>query len=170
MGYSLAFKLSTLRKVLPPQNRSLSEVTRELGLGRNTIGNWLKQSREGLLQGSVSVQSPKNYLENEKMQLLLEAEKISEEDMGKFLRENGLHSEHLEKWREEMNEKKQSSGSHSEDKQKISELKKELEKVKKDCARKEKELIRKEKALAEVTALLVLKKKLNEILGENEDE
>ena len=40
MKYSKRFKESVLRKVLPPENRSIPEVAREMGISDQTIYNW----------------------------------------------------------------------------------------------------------------------------------
>ena len=42
MNYSTGFKNSVLKKVLPPENRSISEVSKETGVSDQTIRNWLK--------------------------------------------------------------------------------------------------------------------------------
>jgi len=42
MKYTKRFKESVLKKVLPPENRSVSEVAREMGLSYQTIYNWKK--------------------------------------------------------------------------------------------------------------------------------
>ncbi|NTW73178.1 MAG: helix-turn-helix domain-containing protein, partial [Eubacteriaceae bacterium] len=39
MGYSHA----VLKKVLPPEGRSISEVSRESGVNDQTIRNWIKR-------------------------------------------------------------------------------------------------------------------------------
>lgn len=86
----------------------------------------------------------------EKLAALLEYERLSEEERGKFLRGKGLHEAHLEKWKKEIIEglkiKPFMGGKNDPQRKRIMAL--------------EKELRRKEAALAETAALLVLKKKL----------
>ncbi len=55
-------------------------------------------------------------------------------------------------------------------KDKDTELKQEVTKLRKDKKELEKELRRKDKALAEMAALLILKKKANAIWGDREDD
>lgn len=105
--------------------------------------------------------SPSSIGRVEKFNLLLEGKTISEEESGKWLREKGLHSEHLNLWEQELKDIL---------KDKETELKHENAKLKKANKELEKELRRKEKALAEVAALLTLKKKAAEIWGEKEDD
>jgi len=77
------------------------------------------------------------------------------------LRENGVHSEYIPLWEQELKDLM----SKSEER-----YKSEVKELKKDKRELEKELERKDKALAEMTALVTLKKKLNTILGEKEDD
>jgi transposase len=91
----------------------------------------------------------------------MESARMSDEDLGSFLRERGLHSEHLKLWDQELRE----MVTTKEDKKD-----KKLKELTKRNRELEKELARKEKALAETAALLVLKKKLEILLGEDEDD
>ena len=54
MKYSTAFRANILKKVLPPENRSVLEVSRENGLSTQTIYTWLKRAKDGTLEGSTS--------------------------------------------------------------------------------------------------------------------
>jgi len=160
MKYTKRFKESVLKKVLPPENRSVPEVAREMGLSDQTIYNWKKMLEKGdLLLDEES--SPSSIGRIEKFNLLLEGKAISEEESGKWLREKGLHSEHLNLWEQEFKDIL---------KDKETELRQENTRLKKEKKELEKELRRKEKALAEVAALLTLKKKAAAIWGEREDE
>jgi transposase len=160
MKYSKRFKETVLRKVLPPENRSIPEIAKEMGISDQTIYNWKKMLENGeeLLNEESS---PSSIGRIEKFNLLLEGKSISEEESGKWLREKGLHSEHLNLWEQELKDIL---------KDKETELKHENAKLKKANKELERELRRKEKALAEVAALLTLKKKAVEIWGEKEDD
>ena len=100
MKYSKRFKESVLRKVLPPENRSVPEVAREMGISDQTIYNWKKMLENGE-QLFDEESSPSSIGRLEKFNLLLEGKTIVEEDSGKWLREKGLHSEHLNLWEQE---------------------------------------------------------------------
>ena len=49
MRYSRAIKESVLKKVLPPEKRSVREVSREYGINEQTIRNWIEQVGNGIL-------------------------------------------------------------------------------------------------------------------------
>jgi transposase len=89
---------------------------------------------------------------------------MSEIELAKYCRQNGYYVEDVKSWRDSCitaNEQ------HKED---SIVLREELNKEKKKAKDLEKEIRIKDKALAETTALLVLKKKLNLILGESEED
>lgn len=160
MKYSKRFKESVLRKVLPPENRNISEVAREMGISNQTIYNWKKMLGNGS-QLLHEESSPSSIGRLEKFNLLLEGKTVPEDESGKWLREKGLHSEHLNLWEQELKDTL---------KNKDTELKQEVTRLRKDKKELEKELRRKEKALAEMAALLTLKKKANAIWGDSEDD
>lgn len=161
MGYSHAVRHSVLKKVLPPESRSIAKVSRETGVNEQTIRNWLKQSKSGILTSERADSSPRSLTPKEKYQLVVEAAGIDDEQLGEFLRERGLHSEHLTLWDQELRDMIDTK----KDKQ-VNENKA----LKKQVKELEKELLRKEKALAEAAALLVLKKKLNTLSTDNEED
>ena len=101
---------------------------------------------------------PQDWSAEDKLNALFEYEKLEEEQRGKYLREKGIHSVHIERWKQELIEGLKSSKSGKKDPRdkRIKEL--------------ERELRRKDKALAETAALLVLKKKAQAIWGDREDE
>jgi transposase-like protein len=105
---------------------------------------------------------PQDWTAEEKLQAVKEASGMSEEELGAFLRSKGLHDAHLKEWRKKAEEGARAAlSSQGEAKarrsnsQKIREL--------------ERELRRKDKALAEAAALLILKKKLKALWGDEED-
>ena len=161
MGYSHAVRHGVLKKVLPPESRSIAQVSQETGVNEQTIRNWLKQSKSGILPNEKKDSSPRSLTPKEKYQLVIEAAGINDEQLGEFLRERGLHSEHLTLWDQELRDMIDTK----KDKQ-VNENKA----LKKQVKELEKELLRKEKALAEAAALLVLKKKLNTLSTDNEED
>ena len=93
---------------------------------------------------------------------MLEAAALSDEQLGAFLRSKGLHETHLQQWRLQMlNGLDKKSATAKKPKRSRAEAKK--------IKALEKELNRKDKALAETAALLVLKKKAQQIWGDEDD-
>lgn len=160
MRYSRAIKESVMKKVLPPEKRSIREVSKEYGISEQTIRNWIEQVGNGILNLDAEF-GPKYLSSAEKFHLVLEAAGVPEEEMGAWIREKGLHSEHLQLWQQELRDTVTDKSNDN---------KQELRDAKKQIKRLEKELNRKDKALAEMAALIALKKKLHRILEDNEDE
>jgi len=160
MKYSRRMKESALRKVLPPENRSVSEVALEMGVSDQTIYNWKRQAEDGTLS-TEGTGSPRDTVQLERYNLLLESKSLDEKDLGAWLRGKGLHSEHLTLWQQEIQDTLSN---------KDNTIREENRRLKKEKKELERELRRKEKALAEMAALVILKKKAEAIWGDKGDE
>ncbi len=153
--YADTFKEAMVRKMAGPQGRSAGSLAAEVGVSQSTLSRWMRQYGR-LATGGTMGKRTRQWAAEEKLRAVLEYEKLDEEARGKYLREKGLFGVDLQKWRSEMLAavgKRPKNGDAQG--QRIREL--------------EAELRRKEKALAETAALLVLKKKAQEIWGDRED-
>jgi hypothetical protein len=94
----------------------------------------------------------------DKLRLVLEAGRLSDDELGAFLRREGLHEAELDEWRDTMlsSLKPPTKTARSADARRVREL--------------ERELRRKDKALAEAAALLVLQKKVQALWGDEDDD
>jgi transposase-like protein len=124
----------------------------------------LRRKREGI---PLSIRHCKVVSENQALksplQHLLATEKLDEIGVGVYCREQGIHSFQLKKWKDEfMN--------HHAVKKQPDKLSHELKTLRQENRRLKKDLKRKNKALAETSALLVLKKKANLIWGDPEED
>ena len=161
MRYSRGFKESVLKKVLPPEGRSVREVAHETGVNPWTIYQWMRAAREDTLEESGGELRPRDRSPAEKLGLLIEGSALSEDRRGEWLREQGLHSEHLTVWQQELRDIVT---------EKDQKLRQELAETKRKLKKQEQELRRKEKALAEMAALLTLKKKADAIWGDDAED
>jgi transposase-like protein len=157
-NYEDSFKETMVQKMTGPDGKSATALAEEVNVPQSTLSRWLRDyGRVGSTGGNMSTKKrPQNWSAEEKMQALIEYEGLDEESRGRYLREKGLYSVDIERWRDEIMKalsRKPKKGDPKD--QRIRQL--------------EGELRRKEKALAETAALLVLKKKAEEIWGENED-
>ncbi|MEM5948982.1 transposase [Spirochaetia bacterium 38H-sp] len=161
MKYSTGFRNNVLKKVLPPENRSIAEVSKETGVSEQTIRIWILKLKNDSLNPQEGEISPEQRSPAEKMSLIFESKSLTLEKKGEWLRKNGIHSEHLVLWEQELRD--YMNNKTNRDKEIIKEQKKKIKKL-------EKELKKKEKALAEMAALYTLKKKAEEIWGEREED
>ena len=162
MKYSAGFRSSIVRKTLDGSGRSISEVAHETGVSDQTIRNWIEKYRAGKLDvDDATGMKPDQRNPAEKLSLLLESKSLDEHSRGEWLRQHGLHSEHLSLWEQELTEVM--NDKQSDQKQKNSELNKENKRLKR-------ELERKEKALSEAAVLLTLKKKFRNLFQDEDEE
>ena len=165
MVYSEAFKAKMVQKMLGPYARRAGALAEEAGMSQPTLSRWLREA------GSVGDMSKKTrkrrasknskkWTELEKLRVVVEASSLSDEDLGAFLRREAIHAAQLQEWREAacgaLNGAGRRRKKTSEDSKKIKAL--------------ERELRRKDKALAEVSALLILKKKADALWGDEDDD
>jgi len=170
LQYSSGFKARMIQRMSGPESISATKLAQEIGVTQSTLSRWLRDAGEGKKRvkrnGQLTRESPvrpDDLSPTEKLRLVMEACALSEDDLGEFLRRNGLHEAQLEEWRQKIEEasvavlgksKKKRRGKSPEAKR-VEQL--------------ERELDRKDKALAEVTALLALKKKLETLLGDGDE-
>lgn len=154
MNRSHEFQENIVKKVL--MGNTVKAVSEETGISIWRIYRWIKELGNGTM--ITGMNGPRSLSLPQKHALLLEYKGIAGENAGEWLRKNGLCSDHLEKWQKEI---ENAMSNNNEEKIEIRKLKEENEALKKELARKE-------KALAEVSALLVLKKKLSHLWEDEE--
>jgi transposase len=160
MEYSKELRAKVVERALA-RTDTQEVLAKEFGIGRSTIQNWVRQYRasgENPLAGGEK--RPQAWTREERLDALLTTHGLSEEELGRWCRQHGVHTHHLLQWRRELIE---GGGEQSKASKEARSLREENRGLKK-------ELRRKEKALAETTALLVLKKKAVSIWGEPEDD
>lgn len=140
---------------------SQEALAKEFGVSRSSIQNWLRQYRQSGGQSVASKEkSPQSWIRSQRLDALLETHTMSDEERSAWCRRHGVHTHQLEQWRQELIASDAGSAGSATETRSLRHENKALKK----------ELRRKEKALAETTALLVLKKKAADIWGETEDD
>lgn len=162
--YTEEKKQAVLKKLLPPYNKSIMQLSREEGISPSSIHQWRKiYAKVGTMQESHSTKTPK-LSPAECLQILMETASLTELELGEYCRKKGIYTEDIQAWKENFIQII-SSHKHAEN-----EDKKQVKKDKDRIKYLEKELHRKDKALAEAAALLVLRKKLQALYGEGEED
>jgi transposase len=162
--YSVERQASVLRKLLPPNNRSVPEVAKEEGISAKTLYSWRQQAKEQGVPVPGSGKQTDDWSAEAKFAAVVETATMTELELSEYCRSKGLYPEQIRHWKESCI--KGAESSEVQQKQ----LKLETKRDKKRIKELERELNRKEKALAETAALLVLRKKLSALWEENEDE
>ena len=164
MGYSAERKEAVLKKMLPPNNKTVPELAKEEGISEGTLYNWRNEARrQGRLLPS-SASGPEGWSAKDKFAAVIETAAMNEAELAEYCRKRGLYPEQIERWRiacEQAND-----WSRESEKEAREAARKERKRIKE----LERELARKEKALAETAALLTLRKKAQAIWGDGEGE
>lgn len=163
-SYSESFKRKMVARLLLPNAPSAYALSKEVGVSQPTLSRWTRA-----LGSVVSVSTkktpgtasrsrrPEDWTAQDRLRIVMEASRLEEAELGELLRREGLHEEVLSQWREAALEALQPAGrARGADRKRIKEL--------------ERDLAKKEKALAETAALLVLKKKVQAIWGDADDD
>jgi transposase len=162
MGHSMEFRGKVIETALSGSHRQW-QIAEKYGIGLSTLQKWLKEYRaETLSVTKKNHTRPQDWTAQERLDALLETANLGEEELGSWCRRHGLHTHHLEKWKREA----VAGGVGKPDGAAQAELKR----LREENKSLQKELRRKEKALAEASALLILKKKADAIWGDGEDD
>ena len=163
--YSEKLKQSMAAKILMPGGPSALCLARETGISQTALSKWARfYKRKGIANMTRETKRPRDWTREEKFQAILDSNVLKGTELGVYLRKNGLTSTHLEKWKQEF-----ISGQEMPKVGRPSKSPTEKELIKENKVLK-RDLRRKDKALAETSALLILKKKAQEIWGTPEDE
>lgn len=157
--FSKEFKEAIVKKLISRGNKTIEQFCNENNLAISTVSRWQSECANVLEMKHKNNKS--KYSAEKVLQIISETYSLNEEDLGIYLRKNGLHSSQLTEWRSgilvSMNQPKINLNKKDERDLKIKDL--------------EKNLRKKDAALAEVSALLILQKKANLLWpSPNEDE
>jgi transposase-like protein len=158
-----------IQKMTDPNRPSAISISDDIGVSISTLYRWVSEadtlclsdnaeppSFTESMQRFATMKRPQDWSAQEKLAAVLEAASLSEEELGAFLRSRGLHDAQLQQWRDQMLIGLEPKPAKRAETKRIKDL--------------EKELRRKDRALAETAALLVLKKKAQEIWGDEDDD
>lgn len=171
--YSEAFRRRMVERMSGPRAISACALAKEVGVHQPTLSRWLREAatvatvakkRTASKAASPVPRRPSDWPADEKVRVVMESVGVADSELGAFLRREGLHEDDLARFRDEvrsaavagLSAAKRARGGVSEDQKRIKTL--------------ERELRRKEAALAEAAALLVLRKKLNALWGDEGDD
>jgi len=146
-----------VKQLVGPQAVSANRLAAEVGVPQVTLSRWLSAARS---VDGMTTRGAKQWTGTEKLRVVMAAQGLSETELGALLRREGLHDAQLAEWQAAAEAalstpKRAARRTLSGEAKRIQEL--------------ERELARKDRALAETAALLVLKKKAQEIWGDADD-
>jgi len=138
------------------ENQTIKAFAQANNVGKSSLQKWMQDYRENNAMSensdTLSTQARLNHV--------IATASLDDEALGTYCRGYGLYSFQIHEWKAAFMKQ-----SHTKNNEQESALKK----LKAENKALQQELRHKEKALAEASALLVLKKKADLIWGENED-
>ena len=156
--YGQAFKDRAVARLLPPQSAALEDVSRDVGIGVDTLVRWRSDAlsqpgRDRVWTAAAAA----------RFDAVLTTAAMDEAGKSAWCRAHGTYAQQLATWQQsatqalaEPGEARASPQQTKQDRRRIKEL--------------ERELLRKDRALAETAALLVLSKKVKAIFNMGEAE
>jgi transposase len=170
--YTDAIKASVLSKALAPNAPGVIELAKEFNIPKATIYTWMFNMRNKNNKDERVQQRPKDQSPASKLQAVMDTLGKTEQEQSAYCRTQGIYYNHIEAWKQQILESlgavtsasdKGSNAKEKENKAASQRIQDEMKQLRND-------LNRKDKALAELTALLVLKKKADLLWGDSEDD
>jgi transposase len=150
-AYSIAFKQRMVERLTGKDASSAARLAKETGVRQQNLSRWLQEARS-----LPVVATDKNIVHTwtveKKAQVLSEACRLSGEQLTAYLQREGVKLADFERWRMALEDGQESASA--------------IKRIRK----LERELARKEKALAEAATLLVLKKTVESLDSDEDDD
>ncbi len=163
-SYSSEMKETMVRKLCVPGGPSALQLSKQTGISQTSLSRWKREFGSPV---SMDNRELKDWTPEQKLQAVIETGSMNGEDLGAYLRKNGLHSADLETWKKEIAEAFAASGKKTRGRPRKDP---ELVRAEEEIKQLKRDLRRKEKALAEQTTLVMLQKKAQEIWAKYEDD
>ena len=151
--FSVAFKQKMVQRLTGRNAVSATQLAREMGVAQQNLSRWLQEARSLPIMADRPKAAMRVWTVEQKAHVLAEASHLDGEALTAYLEREGVKLAEYEQWHIALDEGGAASASTN---KRIRQL--------------ERELARKDKALAEAATLLVLKKKVETLYGEDEDD
>ncbi len=155
--YSPEFKQSAVQKISTPGGPSVAQLAKDLGVHYTSVYAWVKEHAN-----LTSMKKSKEWTPEAKLEAIIKTATMNENELGEFLRANGLHSTEIDQWKKDIYSAQKSAGRPK--------LDPELALLRAKEKELSKDLKRKDRALAEMSARVILLKKSRLLFGETEED
>ena len=100
MNYSPELKDALLRRMLPPNNESITKISREEGISEQTLRNWQDKARkEGYAAPGMDA-VPDDWSTQDKFLVVVETASMNETELAEYARKKGLYVEQIKAWKD----------------------------------------------------------------------
>lgn len=151
--YPVALKMELVSRMMKRGGPSARALAAETGIPGQTLSTWLRNAHKLPLMAKEGKDSVNEWSVADKARIVAKAAELSDEELGAFLRTEGVHPDQLAMWQKALED------GYDQDKA-----------TKSYISKLKREIRRKDKALAEAAALAILKKKVDLIWGVEDDD
>ena len=100
MNYSPELKEALLRRMLPPNNESITKIAREEGLSEQTLRNWRDKARKDGYAAPGTDAVPDDWSTQDKFLVVVETAGLNESELAEYARKKGLYVEQIQAWKD----------------------------------------------------------------------
>jgi hypothetical protein len=162
--YSKEFKDTIIKQMMPPNSKTISDISKETGVSVRSLFRWIKAVKAVGNATPSGETSSKSWSSEDKFLIVLETAKMSQAELADYCRARELYVEQIDFWKHACFNAYNGVAEES----KV--LKKDLSETKKEVTQLSKELHTNNAVLAETTALLILRKKALAFWGDEEED
>ena len=100
MNYSPELKDALLRRILPPNNESITKISREEGISEQTLRNWRDKARKEGYAAPGTDAVPDDWSTQDKFLVVVEIASMNETELAEYARKKGLYIEQIKAWKD----------------------------------------------------------------------
>ena len=99
MGYSPELKEAMLRRLLPPNNESVTKVSREEGIPQQTLTRWKNEAKANGTPAPAG-DNADSWSTQDKFLIVVETASMNETELAEYARKKGLYVEQIKSWKD----------------------------------------------------------------------
>ena len=100
MNYSPELKDALLRRMLPPNNESITKIAKEEGISEQTLRNWRDKARKEGYAAPGKDAVPDDWSTQDKFLVVVETASMNETELAEYARKKGLYVEQIKAWKD----------------------------------------------------------------------
>ena len=100
MNYSQELKEAMLRRMLPPNNESITKISKEEGISEQTLRNWRDKARKEGYATPGTDAAPDKWNTQDTFLIVMETANMNETELAEYARKKGLYVEQIKAWKD----------------------------------------------------------------------
>ena len=100
MNYSKELKDALLRRMLPPNNESITKISKEEGISEQTLRNWRDKARRDGYAAPGTDALPDDWSTQDKFLVVVETASMNETELAEYARKKELYVEQIKSWKD----------------------------------------------------------------------